>query len=237
MSALSSLIESPTRVLFFTGKGGMGKTTLACSAAVALARQGKRVLIVSTDPASNLDEVLGTELSEQPRPVAGTAGLDAANIDPEAAARAYRERAVGPYRGLLPDSALASMEESLSGACTVEIAAFDSFAALLGDPEATADYDHVIFDTAPTGHTLRLLALPAAWTGFIDTNTSGVSCLGPLAELQDQRELYAASVSALSDPQVTTLVLVARPERSALQEAERTRGGWPPPVCAINCWR
>ena len=224
MSALSSLIESPTRVLFFTGKGGMGKTTLACSTAVALAAHGKRVLIVSTDPASNLDEVLGTELSEEPRPVAGIAGLDAANIDPEAAAREYRERAVGPYRGLLPDSAVASMEESLSGACTVEIAAFDSFAALLGDPEATAGYDHVIFDTAPTGHTLRLLALPAAWTGFIDTNSSGVSCLGPLAELQDQRELYAASVSALSDPQVTTLVLVARPERSALQEAERTRG-------------
>ena len=223
MSTLSALIQKPTRVLFFTGKGGMGKTTLACATAVALVARGLRVLIVSTDPASNLDEVLGTQLAEQPRPVAGIAGLDAANIDPEAAAREYRERAVGPYRGLLPDSALASMEESLSGACTVEIAAFDTFAALLGDPDATAGYDHVIFDTAPTGHTLRLLALPAAWSGFIDTNTSGVSCLGPLAGLQDQAELYAASVRALSDPQLTTLVLVSRPERTALAEAERTR--------------
>ncbi len=223
MSTLSALIQKPTRVLFFTGKGGMGKTTLACATAVALVARGLRVLIVSTDPASNLDEVLVTQLAEQPRPVAGIAGLDAANIDPEAAAREYRERAVGPYRGLLPDSALASMEESLSGACTVEIAAFDTFAALLGDPEATAGYDHVIFDTAPTGHTLRLLALPAAWSGFIDTNTSGVSCLGPLAGLQDQAELYAASVRALSDPQLTTLVLVSRPERTALAEAERTR--------------
>ena len=138
MSTLSALIQKPTRVLFFTGKGGMGKTTLACATAVALVARGLRVLIVSTDPASNLDEVLGTQLAEQPRPVAGIAGLDAANIDPEAAAREYRERAVGPYRGLLPDSALASMEESLSGACTVEIAAFDTFAALLGDPDATA---------------------------------------------------------------------------------------------------
>ena len=224
MSTLSELIETPTRVLFFTGKGGMGKTTLACATAVALVARGLRVLIVSTDPASNLDEVLGTPLGEQPRPVAGIAGLDAANIDPEAAAREYRERAVGPYRGLLPASALSSMEESLSGACTVEIAAFDTFAALLGNPEATAGYDHVIFDTAPTGHTLRLLALPAAWTGFIDTNTSGTSCLGPLAGLQDQRDLYAASVRALGDPQVTTLVLVSRPEQSALAEAERTRG-------------
>ena len=201
----------------------MGKTTLACATAVALVARGLRVLIVSTDPASNLDEVLGTQLAEQPRPVAGIAGLDAANIDPEAAAREYRERAVGPYRGLLPDSALSSMEESLSGACTVEIAAFDTFAALLGNPEATAGYDHVIFDTAPTGHTLRLLALPAAWSGFIDTNTSGVSCLGPLAGLQDQAELYAASVRALGDPHLTTLVLVSRPERTALAEAERTR--------------
>ena len=223
MRALSTLLENPTRVLFFTGKGGMGKTTLACATAVALVARGRRVLIVSTDPASNLDEVLGTTLAEAPRPVAGITGLDAANIDPEAAAREYRERAVGPYRGLLPDSALASMEESLSGACTVEIAAFDTFAALLGDPEATAGYDHVIFDTAPTGHTLRLLALPAAWSGFIDTNTSGVSCLGPLAGLQDQRDLYAASVQALGDPQITTLVLVSRPERTALAEAERTR--------------
>ena len=223
MRALSTLLENPTRVLFFTGKGGMGKTTLACATAVALVARGRRVLIVSTDPASNLDEVLGTTLGEAPRPVAGITGLDAANIDPEAAAREYRERAVGPYRGLLPDSALASMEESLSGACTVEIAAFDTFAALLGDPEATAGYDHVIFDTAPTGHTLRLLALPAAWSGFIDTNTSGVSCLGPLAGLQDQRDLYAASVQALGDPQITTLVLVSRPERTALAEAERTR--------------
>ena len=224
MSNLSTLLEDPTRVLFFTGKGGMGKTTLACSTAVALVGAGRRVLLVSTDPASNLDEVLGTELAEQPRPVTGIVGLNAANIDPEAAARDYRERMVGPYRGLLPDSALSSMEETLSGACTVEIAAFDAFVGLLGNPAGTAGYDHVIFDTAPTGHTLRLLSLPAAWTGFIDTNTTGVSCLGPLAGLQEQRELYAASVRALGDAQMTTLVLVSRPEQTALAEAERTRG-------------
>jgi arsenite-transporting ATPase len=216
------LLEPATRVLFFTGKGGMGKTTLACATAVGLARRGRRVLLVSTDPASNLDEVLETPLGEEPRPVVGVAGLEAANVDPEAAARDYRERLVGPYRGVLPDSAVRSMEESLSGACTVEIAAFDAFTRLLADAEATAAYDHVIFDTAPTGHTLRLLSLPAAWTEFIDQNTTGTSCLGPLAGLERQRAVYAASVAMLTDPERTTLVLVARPEPSALAEAART---------------
>jgi len=211
-----------TRILFFTGKGGMGKTTLAAASAVRLARGGRRVLLVSTDPASNLDEVLGTPLGEEPRAVVGVAGLHAANIDPEEAARLHRERVVGPYRGVLPDAAVASMEESLSGACTVEIAAFDAFTRLLADPSATMQFDQVIFDTAPTGHTLRLLSLPAAWTAFIDQNTTGTSCLGPLAGLERQRETYAESLAALTDPSRTTLVLVARPEPTALAEAART---------------
>ena len=216
--------DKATRHLFFTGKGGVGKTSLACAAAIALADGGKRVLLVSTDPASNLDEVLGVRLSSQPTPVPLVEGLLALNIDPEAAARDYRERMVGPYRGVLPAAAVASIEEQLSGACTTEIAAFDEFSKLLGDRAATTGFDHVIFDTAPTGHTLRLLSLPSAWSGFLDSNTSGASCLGPLAGLQTQRELYAATVEALSDPRMTTVVLVSRPERSSLAEADRTRG-------------
>jgi arsenite-transporting ATPase len=216
-------LDRATRVLFFTGKGGVGKTSLACSTAVALAERGKRVLLVSTDPASNLDEVLGVTLSGEPKAVPGAHGLFALNIDPEAAAAAYRERVAGPYRGILPEAAVNSMEEQLSGACTVEIAAFDEFTKLLGDPAATAGFDHIIFDTAPTGHTLRLLKLPAAWTGFIETNTTGTSCLGPLAGLEAQKVLYDASLRTLGDSAATTLILVSRPERSALAEAERTR--------------
>jgi arsenite/tail-anchored protein-transporting ATPase len=219
----SDFLQNATRVLFFTGKGGVGKTSLACSTAVALAAHGKRVLLVSTDPASNLDEVLGVTLSGAPTPVPGADGLFALNIDPEAAAAAYRDRVVGPYRGVLPEAAINSMEEQLSGACTVEIAAFDEFTKLLGDANATAGFDHIIFDTAPTGHTLRLLKLPAAWTGFIATNTTGTSCLGPLAGLQAQKALYDASLRTLSDAASTTLVLVSRPETSALAEADRTR--------------
>ena len=212
-----------TRYAFFTGKGGVGKTSLSCATGLALAEAGKQVLIVSTDPASNLDEVLETALSSQPTPVNGVPGLFALNIDPEEAARAYRERMVGPYRGKLPAAAIASMEEQFSGACTVEIAAFNEFAQLLADRDATARFDHVIFDTAPTGHTLRLLTLPSAWTEFIASSTGGASCLGPLAGLEKSQALYAATVAQLADPLMTTVVLVARPQVSALREAERTR--------------
>jgi arsenite-transporting ATPase len=217
------LLGDVTRNLLFTGKGGVGKTSIACATAVSLAQEGKRVLLVSTDPASNLDEVLATRLGVKPTPVIGSAGLFAMNVDPEEAARQYRERVVGPYRELLPESAVRSIEEQLSGACTVEIAAFDEFAKLLGDPVTTSDFDHVIFDTAPTGHTLRLLQLPAAWSGFIASNVGGTSCLGPLAGLQAQHDLYANTVRALSDAANTTVLLVSRPDQSALAEAERTR--------------
>lgn len=223
MRAAQRFLARATRILFFTGKGGVGKTSLSCATAVALARSGKRVLLVSTDPASNLDEVLGVALSAEPTPVPESPGLFALNIDPEQSAKAYRERVVGPYRGVLPDAAVASMEEQLSGACTVEIAAFDEFTKLLGDRQATSGFDHIVFDTAPTGHTLRLLKLPAAWTGFLAANTTGTSCLGPLAGLQAQQTLYESSLQTLSDPTTTTLVLVSRPEPTALAEADRTR--------------
>jgi len=214
-------VENATRNLFFTGKGGVGKTSLACATAVLFADRGKRVLLVNTDPASNLDEVLGVSLGSKPTPVPEVPGLWALNVDPEAAAREYRERLVGPYRGVLPDAAVASIEEQLSGSCTVEIAAFDEFSRLLGDPSTTADFDHVLFDTAPTGHTLRLLSLPSAWNRFIETNTTGTSCLGPLAGLQAQHDLYRATVAALSNGTLTTLILVSRPESSSLAEAAR----------------
>lgn len=220
--SFSSFLDKPSRFLFFTGKGGVGKTSLACASAVALAGRGLRVLLVSTDPASNLDEVLGQRLDATHTEIPGAPNLFALNIDPEAAAHAYREKLVGPYRGKLPAAVIQSMEEQLSGACTTEIAAFDEFSRLLGQPEATAGYDHVIFDTAPTGHTLRLLTLPQAWTGFLDTNTSGTSCLGPLAGLEKQRAIYEQSVAALADGTRTTLVLVSRPQKAALDEAERT---------------
>ena len=217
------LLKNPPRHLFFTGKGGVGKTSVACATSIALADKGLRVLLVSTDPASNLDEVLETQLTSAPLPVKSVPNLWALNIDPEAAALAYREKVVGPYRGVLPVAAIRSMEEQLSGACTVEIAAFDEFSKILGDPAATTQFDHVIFDTAPTGHTLRLLELPAAWTGFLEANVGGTSCLGPLAGLQAQQALYDASRKMLIDSEKTALVLVSRAERTALREAERTR--------------
>lgn len=210
-----------TPFLFFTGKGGVGKTSTACATAVALADQGKKVLLVSTDPASNLQDVLEVELTNDPKSIPSVDNLSACNIDPEQAARAYKESVVGPYRGKLPDAVLATMEEQLSGACTVEIAAFDEFSHLMADDEILAQYDHVLFDTAPTGHTLRLLQLPTAWSGFLEDSTHGASCLGPLAGLEGKKALYKKAVDSLSDGSKTTLILVARPDNSSLLEADR----------------
>ncbi|MDP2739527.1 MAG: arsenical pump-driving ATPase [Pseudorhodobacter sp.] len=209
------------KFVFLTGKGGVGKTSLACATAVGLADAGKRVLLVSTDPASNVGQVFGTAIGNKVTPIATVPGLMALEIDPEAAAADYRERIVGPMRGVLPEKALKGIAEQLSGACTTEIAAFDEFTALLTDDAVTGAYDHIIFDTAPTGHTIRLLKLPGAWSGFLETG-GDASCLGPLAGLEQSRARYAAAVDSLSDAARTRLILVARPRVSSLAEAART---------------
>ena len=218
---LPGFLQAPPRHLFFTGKGGVGKTSIACASAIALAEAGQRVLLVSTDPASNLDEMLGVPLSRVPRPVPGVHGLSALNIDPEAAAEAYRKRVLAQMEGA-PETERSTVREQLSGACTTEVAAFDEFAALLaGD---TADFDHVVFDTAPTGHTLRLLSLPAAWTGFLEANEAGASCLGPHSGLKMQERRFRAAMEALGDAATTAIILVARPDQASLVEAARSAG-------------
>ena len=215
------LTQAP-RFLFFTGKGGVGKTSIACAAAVQLAGEGKRVLLVSTDPASNVGQVFGESIGNRVTAIPAVPNLWALEIDPQAAAQAYRDRIVGPVRGVLPDEAVRSIEEQLSGACTTEIAAFDEFTALLTDAALTAGYEHILFDTAPTGHTIRLLQLPGAWSGFLEAGQGDASCLGPLAGLEKQRSQYQQAVAALADAQRTRLLLVARAQRATLREAART---------------
>ncbi|EOT39237.1 arsenical pump-driving ATPase [Enterococcus dispar] len=210
-----------TKYLFFTGKGGVGKTTTACATATSLAEDGNQVMLVSTDPASNLQDVFQTKLTNKPTTVDGISHLKVANFDPITAAEEYKESIVGPYRGILPDSALVNMEEQLSGSCTVEIAAFNEFANFLTDKEVAEQFDYVIFDTAPTGHTLRMLQLPSAWNNYLDENTTGVSCLGQLSGLGDKKEIYEKAVETLTDATQTSLILVTRPQKAPLIEAER----------------
>jgi arsenite-transporting ATPase len=216
-----NFLIKPTRYLFFTGKGGVGKTSLSCATAVSLADLGNKVFLVCTDPASNLSEVMGVQIGSSSVNHPEVSGLQAINIDPEEAASKYREKIIGPYRDKLPEVALTAMEEQLSGACTMEIAAFDEFAGLLGNRDLQ-EFDYIIFDTAPTGHTLRLLQLPSAWDGFIESNTTGTSCLGPLAGLTQQHQIYKNAISTLTDSEMTTVILVCRPEPASLDEAART---------------
>jgi arsenite-transporting ATPase len=216
------MFEGIPRFAFFTGKGGVGKTSLACATAVSLAERGLRVLLVSTDPASNVGQVFETRIGNKLCAIPNMPGLDAIEIDPEAAAAIYRERIVAPLRGVVPEGELKGVIEQLSGACTTEIAAFEEFTALLTDEDLIGRYDHVVFDTAPTGHTIRLLQLPGAWSSFLEDGAGDASCLGPLAGLEKQRDRYAAAVEHLADGATTQLVLVTRASRSALNEAART---------------
>lgn len=210
-----------TKYLFYTGKGGVGKTSVACATAVTLADSGKKVLLISTDPASNLQDVFDTELTNKGIPIKEVPNLVVANLDPIQAAAEYRESVISPYRGKLPDAVLNNMEEQLSGSCTVEIAAFNEFSNFITDEKTQIEYDHIIFDTAPTGHTLRMLQLPSAWSNFISESTHGASCLGQLSGLESKKEIYKKAVETLADSKLTTLILVSRPEAAPLKEAER----------------
>jgi len=210
-----------TKYLFFTGKGGVGKTSAACATAITLADQGKKIMLISTDPASNLQDVFNTDLTNKGIQIEGVPNLVVANFEPEQAASEYKESVVAPYRGKLPDVVIKNMEEQLSGSCTVEIAAFNEFSNFITDKKAQKEFDYIIFDTAPTGHTLRMLQLPSAWSNFISESTHGASCLGQLAGLESKREVYKNAVKTLSDKDMTTLILVTRPEIAPLKETER----------------
>ena len=211
-----------TKYLFFTGKGGVGKTSIACATAIGLADQGKKILLISTDPASNLQDVFGQQLNGHGSSIKDVPGLTVVNLNPEEAAAEYRESVIAPFRGKLPDSVISNMEEQLSGSCTVEIAAFNEFSDFITATDKASEYDHIIFDTAPTGHTLRMLQLPSAWSTFISESTHGASCLGQLSGLEARKEIYKRAVSNLSDSNLTTLVLVSRPDIAPLKEAARS---------------
>lgn len=221
MDRFNPQVLNLTKYLFYTGKGGVGKTSMACATALSLADHGKKVLLISTDPASNLQDVFAMELTNKAMQIPDVPNLFVANLDPIQAAAEYRESVVAPYRGKLPDAVLNNMEEQLSGSCTVEIAAFNEFSNFITNKAIESEYNHIIFDTAPTGHTLRMLQLPSAWINFISESTHGASCLGQLSGLEGKKSIYKQAADTLADSKLTTLVLVTRPESAPLKEATR----------------
>ena len=227
MNIFNPFEVTKTKYLFFTGKGGVGKTSAACATAVSLADQGKKVLLISTDPASNLQDVFAMELTNKGTPIPAVPNLVVANLNPIQAAAEYRESVIAPYRGIMPDAVIANMEEQLSGSCTIEIAAFNEFSIFITDPDMQRDYDHILFDTAPTGHTLRMLQLPSAWSNFISESTHGASCLGQLSGLESKKAVYKKAAATLADGNLTTLVLVTRPEEAPLKKPSGLRWNWP----------
>ena len=213
------------KFLFFSGKGGVGKTSMACATAVQLADQGRRTLIVTTDPASNLADVFEQPIGHKVTPIAGAPGLWAMEINPDAATTEYKEKALAPLRALFPAEVVKVIEEQMNSPCTAEVAAFDRFTDFIDGPaEGSESFDVVIFDTAPTGHTLRLLELPAEWSHQIETavQSGGQTCIGPAAAIQDQKAKYDRAIRALVNPELTIFTFVVHPEASPIRETKRS---------------
>ena len=213
-----------TQYIFFSGKGGVGKTSMACTAAVRYADDGKRTLIVTTDPASNLADMFEQHIGHKITPIQGAPNLWAMEIDPDQATHEYIDRAMAPIRAAFPPQMVQVMEEQMSGPCTAEVAAFDRFTDFLELPDQNgSSYDVVIFDTAPTGHTLRLLELPAEWSQSINaaSDGSGQTCIGPSAAIQDAKHKYERALATMRDSSQTKFVFVLHPEAIAIKETLR----------------
>ncbi len=211
-----------TKFYFFSGKGGVGKTTMSAASAVYYAKQDKKTLIITTDPASNLADVFEQPIGHKITPIKGIEKLFAMELDPDVATAEYKERTLSPLKGLIPEASFAVLEEQLNSPCTAEMAAFDRFTDFLG----VSDFEIVIFDTAPTGHTLRLLELPVEWSGVIEKaandGTGGQTCIGPAAALAQSKSKFDRAISAMRDPKQTTFIFVLRPEVTPLYEAKRS---------------
>ena len=209
-----------TKFIFFSGKGGVGKTSMACTTAVHYADDGKKTLIVTTDPAANLSDVFEQNIGHQVTKIEGLDNLYAMEIDPDKASEEYKARSLEPMRDLFDDEMLKIADEQLSGPCTVEMASFDKFIDFMEDES----YDIIVFDTAPTGHTIRLLELPVDWSKHIEESSkgSGQTCLGPVALIQDSKKKYDDAVLKLRDTKKTDFIFVLQPEQTSIEETIRS---------------
>jgi arsenite-transporting ATPase len=209
-----------TKFIFFSGKGGVGKTSMACTTGIYYADLGKRTLIVTTDPAANLSDVFEQEIGHKITKINGIENLFAMEIDSDEATKEYKERSLAPMREFFDEEMLRIAEEQLSGPCTEEMASFDKFIDFMDEDS----FDVIIFDTAPTGHTIRLLELPVDWSRHIEESSkgSGQTCMGPVALIQDNKKKYDKAIGKLRNKEKTDFIFVMQPEQTSLDETIRS---------------
>jgi arsenite-transporting ATPase len=227
------------RLLFFGGKGGVGKTTCASAVALAASRAGKRTLLVSTDPAHSTSDIFERPFSRDERDV--LPGLTGLEVDAELEARRYldevRERIAGMFSPSVVREAMRQIDMAASMPGLADVALFDRICDIIVTRRQT--YDVTIFDTAPTGHTLRLLHMPeamSAWVqALVERRRQAVEASGavrgavdgdlqqdPIVEALERRQRRLVDVhDEITRYESTAFVLVLIPERLPIEESAR----------------
>lgn len=225
------------RIVFFGGKGGVGKSSTASAYALKQAADGRRTLLVSTDPAHNLGDLFERKLSGGAAKL--TDNLWGMEIDPEEESKRYIEKVKSNLSGLvkshLTDEVNRQMEMARVSPGADEAALFDRIVELV--LEEGKDYDLLVFDTAPTGHTLRLLSLPEMMEAWVDgmlqkrqsINDSHARWLNdgePVEDpiyrvLMERKDKFSAARKELLDPEITRYHYVLVPEKLPIAETER----------------
>lgn len=203
------------RTIFFAGKGGVGKTSIAAATALWVAEQGYKTLLLTTDPAAHLGQIFGAKVTDKPAKMRGEQHLWITHVDAEKATQDYKEKILAEARGKYDKERLLAIEEELNSPCTEEMATFEKFIELA----TLKNFEVIIFDTAPTGHTLRLLELPVDWSKQLEIKT--FTSTGETEVDRITKSRFKEVIDMMQDINQTTFSFVMYPESTPIKEASR----------------